>query len=46
MVKTRTAVHEVHQLVKRVGGEVLHEPQSFRNTRPLTSRLSGWTRSA
>jgi catechol 2,3-dioxygenase-like lactoylglutathione lyase family enzyme len=29
MVKTRTAVHEVHQLVERVGGQVLHEPQSF-----------------
>jgi catechol 2,3-dioxygenase-like lactoylglutathione lyase family enzyme len=29
MVKTRTTVHEVHQLVKRIGGEVLHEPQSF-----------------
>jgi catechol 2,3-dioxygenase-like lactoylglutathione lyase family enzyme len=29
IVKTRTAVHEVHQHVKRVGGEVLHEPQLF-----------------
>lgn len=29
MVKTRTAVHDVHQLVQRLGGEVLHVPQSF-----------------
>ena len=29
MVKTRSAVREVHQLVQRLGGEVLHEPQPF-----------------
>lgn len=29
MVKTRSAVREVHQLVRRLGGEVLHEPQPF-----------------
>ena len=29
MVKTRSAVREVHQFVQRLGGEVLHEPQSF-----------------
>ena len=29
MVKTRTAVHDVHQLVQHLGGEVLHVPQSF-----------------
>jgi hypothetical protein len=28
-VKTRSAVREVHQLVQRLGGEVLHEPQPF-----------------
>ena len=29
MVKTRTAVQDVHQLVQRLGGEVIHVPQSF-----------------
>jgi catechol 2,3-dioxygenase-like lactoylglutathione lyase family enzyme len=29
MVKTRSAVHDVHRLVTRLGSEVLHEPQSF-----------------
>jgi catechol 2,3-dioxygenase-like lactoylglutathione lyase family enzyme len=29
MVRTRTSVHEVHRLVQRLGGEVLHAPQSF-----------------
>jgi catechol 2,3-dioxygenase-like lactoylglutathione lyase family enzyme len=29
MVKTRSAVHEVHQLVQRLHGEVLYEPQPF-----------------
>ena len=29
MVKTRSAVHDVHQFVQRLGGEVLHEPQPF-----------------
>lgn len=29
MVKTRTAVHDVHDLVQRLGGEVIHAPQSF-----------------
>jgi catechol 2,3-dioxygenase-like lactoylglutathione lyase family enzyme len=29
MVKTRSAVHEVRQLVGCIGGEVLREPQSF-----------------
>lgn len=29
MVKTRSAVHDVHDLVTRLGGEVLHEPQAF-----------------
>jgi hypothetical protein len=29
MAKTRSAVHEVRKLVKRIGGEVIHEPQSF-----------------
>ncbi|CNI14260.1 Glyoxalase/Bleomycin resistance protein/Dioxygenase superfamily [Mycobacterium tuberculosis] len=29
MVKTRSAVRDVHQFVRRVGGEVLHEPQPF-----------------
>jgi catechol 2,3-dioxygenase-like lactoylglutathione lyase family enzyme len=29
MVKTRSAVHAVHQFIQRHGGEVLHEPQPF-----------------
>ncbi len=29
MVKTRSAVERVHRFVLQVGGEVLHEPQSF-----------------
>lgn len=29
MVKTRTAVHGVHDHVKRLGGEVIHPPQTF-----------------
>ncbi len=29
MVKTRSAVHELHELVQRIGGEVIHQPQSF-----------------
>jgi catechol 2,3-dioxygenase-like lactoylglutathione lyase family enzyme len=29
MVRTRTSVHDVHQFVQRLGGEVLHVPQSF-----------------
>ena len=29
MVKSRSAVHDVHRHVQRLGGEVLHEPQSF-----------------
>jgi len=29
MVRTRSAVHEIHQWVLRLGGEVIHEPQSF-----------------
>lgn len=29
MVKSRSAVREVHQLVVRLHGEVLHEPQFF-----------------
>jgi catechol 2,3-dioxygenase-like lactoylglutathione lyase family enzyme len=29
MVKTRSAVREVHQFVRRLGCEVLHEPQPF-----------------
>ena len=29
MVKTRSTVERVHQFVRRVGGEVLHEPRSF-----------------
>lgn len=29
MVRTRSAVHEVHHFVHRLGGEVLHEPQHF-----------------
>ncbi|MEU5879137.1 VOC family protein [Spirillospora sp. NPDC047279] len=29
MVKTRSAVHDVHRLVLGLGGEVLHEPQEF-----------------
>lgn len=29
MVKSRSAVGEVHRFVQRVGGEVIHEPQSF-----------------
>lgn len=29
MVKTRSAVHEVHRLVRSLGSEVLHEPQVF-----------------
>ncbi|BBZ40157.1 VOC family protein [Mycobacterium conspicuum] len=29
MLKTRSAVRDVHQFVRRLGGEVLHEPQPF-----------------
>lgn len=29
MVKTRSAVHELHEVVQRIGGEVIHQPQSF-----------------
>ena len=29
MVKTRSAVRNVHQFVQLLGGEVLHEPQPF-----------------
>lgn len=29
MVKTRSAVHELHDVVQRIGGEVIHQPQSF-----------------
>ncbi len=29
MVKSRTAVREVHELVRNLGGEVLHAPQPF-----------------
>ena len=29
MVKTRSTVHQVHTLVKRIGGDVVHEPQPF-----------------
>ncbi len=29
MVKTRSAVRDVHALVTRLGGVVVHEPQSF-----------------
>jgi len=29
MVPTRSAVHAVHDLVRELGGEVLHEPQEF-----------------
>jgi len=34
MVKTRSAVHEVRALVNRIGGEVIHEPQSFPQYQP------------
>ena len=34
MVKTRSAVREVHQFVQRLGGEVLHEPQPFPQNAP------------
>ena len=34
MVKTRSAVHELRKLVKRVGGEVIHEPQWFPQYQP------------
>jgi catechol 2,3-dioxygenase-like lactoylglutathione lyase family enzyme len=29
MVKTRSAVRDVHDAVTRLGGDVVHEPQSF-----------------
>ena len=29
MVKTRSAVRDVHQFVQLLGGEVIHEPQPF-----------------
>ena len=29
MVKTRSAVSEVHDAVKQLGGDVIHEPQHF-----------------
>ena len=29
MVRSRTAVRSVHELVRNLGGEVLHAPQSF-----------------
>jgi catechol 2,3-dioxygenase-like lactoylglutathione lyase family enzyme len=29
MVKSRSAVKDVHRLVQRLGGDVLHEPQFF-----------------
>jgi catechol 2,3-dioxygenase-like lactoylglutathione lyase family enzyme len=29
IVRTRSAVHEVHRWVRQRGGEVLHEPQAF-----------------
>jgi len=29
MVKTRSAVRDVHEAVTRLGGDVVHEPQSF-----------------
>ncbi|BBY65783.1 VOC family protein [Mycolicibacterium helvum] len=29
MVKSRSAVNEVHRLVQRLGGDVVHEPQFF-----------------
>jgi catechol 2,3-dioxygenase-like lactoylglutathione lyase family enzyme len=29
MVKTRSAVHEVHRLALSLGAEILHEPQEF-----------------
>jgi catechol 2,3-dioxygenase-like lactoylglutathione lyase family enzyme len=29
MVRTRSAVHEVHRLALSLGGEILHEPREF-----------------
>jgi catechol 2,3-dioxygenase-like lactoylglutathione lyase family enzyme len=29
MVKSRSAVEDVHRLVQRLGGDILHEPQIF-----------------
>jgi catechol 2,3-dioxygenase-like lactoylglutathione lyase family enzyme len=29
MVKSRSAVKDVHRLVQRLGGDILHEPQNF-----------------
>ena len=29
MVRSRSAVHDVHRLVQQLGGEVVHEPQIF-----------------
>ena len=29
VVRTRTSVHDVHRLLQRLGGEVLHTPQFF-----------------
>lgn len=29
MVKTRTAVHEVHELAVSLGAEIIHEPREF-----------------
>ncbi len=34
MVQTRSAVHAVHQLVQRIGADVVHEPQSFPQYQP------------
>lgn len=45
MVKSRSAVHEVHRLAMGLGCVVLHAPSFFRSIRRPTSRRSGWIHS-